>query len=87
MGPGNQPKGAGLSEFVLMPSKSGNMWEIGNIVSIQTTAQYLGDSQAWGSSMQSYSTPEPNSFYMFGIIAILVIGIKVIHQRKRALWN
>ena len=87
MGPGNQPKGAGLSEFVLMPSKSGNMWEIGNIVNIQTTAQYLGDSQAWGSSMQSYSTPEPNSFYMFGIIAILVIGIKVIRQRKRALWN
>ena len=85
LGPGDLPKGAGLSEFLLMPSTPDNMWEIGNIVSIQTTAQYLGDTQAWGSSMQTYSTPEPNSFYIFGIIAVLVIGIKIIRQRKRAL--
>ncbi len=87
LGPGNQPKGAGLSEFLLMPSKSDNVWEIGNIVSVQTTAQYLGDSQAWGAPMQSYSTPEPKSLFMFGTIAIIVIGIKISRQKKPLLCD
>ena len=85
LGPGNQPKGAGLSEFVLMPSQPSDLWEIGNIVSIQTTAQYLGDTQQWGSSMQTYSTPEPTSLYVFGITAALFAGIKLSRRTKQTL--
>ena len=83
LGPGSQPKGAGLSEFVLMPSRPGGLWEIGEIVNIQTTAQYLGDTQAWGAPMQNFSVPEPTSLSVFGFTAVLLFGWNIIRTLKR----
>ncbi len=85
VGPGNQPKGAGLSEFVVMPSAPETLWQIGSIVNIQTTATYLGDTQEWGSSMQTYSTPEPKSVFIFGLTGFFIAATKLLRRNRRVI--